>query len=143
MSHFRAAKRKAAKLDKKALSKVEDAGATHDGEFFSLLATGRELKIDDDDEILRLFGEFIDGEVSEKNGWKGDSMGTHTVFTKSNGGVQDDAKLIADDLIYYLQPIGVPDKTKESGMNIWDFKINLSLKEDYIKHYENYGKEKA
>lgn len=137
MSNFIKTKSRKTLLNKKKLSKQVNQANKHDGENWSLLATGREIGLEDD-ESLELFGKFIVSEFDE--GYEANSFNGHTLFTKQVEVEADDPRLKPDLIPFecYIKPVGTPKEG--GGFDTWDCHINNNTKElfiNYIKTLQN------
>ena len=110
-------------LNKKKLGAI--LKPSHDGKSFSLLATGRELGILDDD-IFDMFGQFVAETFTDENGWESVSHEHHTLFKQKD----------SDSKEAFLRPIG--HNFDEGGeANVWDVVLNDVMKELFINYINN------
>lgn len=120
MSNFIKQGQRKATLNKKRLTEI--LKPSHDGCSFSLLATGREMNMPDED-LFDTFGQFVSETFTSDNDWESVTHEHHTLF-KQKGSDSKEA---------FLRPIGHDfDGTGEP--NIWDVVINYEMKNLFINY---------
>ena len=121
MSNFIKQGSRKAKLNKDAVSEQVEQAKKHDGNNWSLLATGRNDGLKDED-VFTYFMTFILSEFTAENGYDAASHDGHHLFTKK----------LEDGTIFecYIKPVGHP--TKDGGYEVWDMHINNNVKELYL-----------
>ena len=119
MSNFIKQSSRKTMLNKKKLGKLLEP--SHNGDNFSLIATGREIGVKLDD-VFDSFGVFIAQTFTEENHWESYSLNDSTYF--KNKKTDSEAMLL---------PIG---HSHNDEPDIWDVRINNEMKElftNYIK----------
>ncbi len=119
MSNFIKTGSRKALLNKKKIAAQVEQAMEHDGENWSLLATGRDVGLSDED-ALEKFGTFVVHEFNE--GYEAGEYNGHTLFQK----------MVNDEMLsYYIKPVGLK---KADGYDIWDFHINTNVKELFLTY---------
>ena len=131
MSNFIKQGSRKARLNKDAVSEQVEQAKKHDGNNWSLLATGRNDGLKDED-VFTYFMTFILSEFTAENGYDAASHDGHHLFTRMIESDPYDARLKPDLIPFecYIKPVGHP--TKDGGYEVWDMHINNNVKELYL-----------
>ena len=107
-------------LNKKKLGKILEP--SHNGENFSLIATGRELGLELDD-IFDTFGIFVASTFTAEQNWESFSLNDSTLFKNKE-----------TDTEAMLLPIG---HSHNDEPDIWDVRINSGMKDLFTNYIKN------
>lgn len=119
-------RRQDARLNKKSNEARQKEGMKHDGQNFSLLAEGRLAGIPDTEIFIKFF-DFV--KLCDAEGWENKSHDGFSVLINKESG-----------RTYMLKAVGLPDGTQPGNVRLFDFHINLHIREDYLSYVKQQQK---